>query len=281
MSTFTTARLVRVFFFLAIVLLPAVARGGTIDPATPDTKYIEFGKEFPMVARIMAPTMVHIKTGRHTEKKSAVLFGSAVIIKPNWVLTAAHIIDDAMGLPVILADEHKPREVTYLVLHSDFDKKIMGRNDIALCFCPNAFDLPFYVDLYRNTDELNKPVTIAGFGNTGTFKTGATKTDMHKRAGHNSIDDVDTYILSCSPSINNRFPLEFMIAPGDSGGGLFIGNAVAGINSYVASTRDSKADASYGDIGFFTRISAYAPWIDEAIARHAAANKKDKDGLNK
>lgn len=252
----------RVLFFLAIVLFSAGTHGGTIDPQTADQKYVTFGKSFPMVVRLVAPTRVEIDG----ETKPAVLSASAVIIRPHWVLTAAHVLDDATGMPVALADGHTPRLSTYLVLHPKFNSNVMGAHDIALCFFPHAFALEFYTPLYTGTDELGKAATIAGYGRTGTFHTGAVKDDGCKRAGHNEIDCLKPFILTCSPSIRNRFPLEFMIAPGDSGGGLFIGNELAGICSFVSSRKDTKPDSRYDDVSAFTRVSVYAPWIEAVIA---------------
>lgn len=252
----------RVFFFLAIVLFPVCTRGGTIDPNTPDKKYVEFGRSFPMVARLIAPTEIVIED----EMKKAILSASSVIIKPHWVLTAAHVFEEAAGMPVVIADNHKPRAATFIVTHPAFNPDVMGAHDIALCFVPTPFSLEFYTPLYTDTNELGKAATIAGFGRTGTFKTGAVKQDGFKRAGHNEIDCLTPFVLSCSPSVHNRFPLEFMIAPGDSGGGLFIGDELAGICSFVSSNSSrQKANGGYNNDSSFTRVSTYVPWIDEII----------------
>ena len=66
---------------------------------------------------------------------------------------------------------------------------------------------------------------------------------------------------------HDKFPLEFMIAPGDSGGGMFIGNKLAGINSFLMAA-DKKPDGTYGDEAAFTRISLYVDWIAEQIEKH-------------
>jgi succinyl-CoA synthetase beta subunit len=63
--------------------------------------------------------------------------------------------------------------------------------------------------------------------------------------------------------------LEGLIAPGDSGGGLFINvggtNYLAGINSFIGSF-DGKTNADYGDISGAIRVSAFNSWIDSVLS---------------
>ena len=65
-------------------------------------------------------------------------------------------------------------------------------------------------------------------------------------------------------SKNNHTELEFCAANGDSGGGLFIDNKLAGINSMVLAA-DKKTNSDYGDECTHTRISSYKSWIDSLI----------------
>jgi secreted trypsin-like serine protease len=66
---------------------------------------------------------------------------------------------------------------------------------------------------------------------------------------------------------------EGMIASGDSGGPAFIGSKLAAIASYIASLSsryadpdiNSDTDSSYGEIGFWQRVSSYQEWIDKSI----------------
>ena len=109
---------------------------------------------------------------------------------------------------------------------------------------------------------MGKQITIAGYGSHGTFLTGAKESDGIKRAGSNVIDGIEKSILICTPSTSGKTALEFMIAPGDSGGGMFIGNKLAGINSFLMA-KDKKPDGTYTDESAFTRISLYADWIEQ------------------
>lgn len=250
-----------------LVLWCSSATGGTRDPNTPDAKYLEFGKQFPYVVRICTHTDgVDEKGEKYTEHACA----SAVVIRPHWVITAGHVLHGADRATVRTDDDTK-FPLVKLIQHRDYKPERVGWNDIALGRTEKPIELEFYPKLYTKPDELGKAATIAGWGLTGTFHTGAKTHDDKRRAGHNKIDGTSDAILLCSPSRGkDRFPLEFMIAPGDSGGGMFIGNELAGINSFLMAT-DKKPDGTYGDETAFTRVSLYADWVEEQIAKHELA----------
>lgn len=245
---------------------------GTRDPNTPDSRYVEFGKEFPSVVRIKARCAETIKNSKG-ELVKPYQYGSAVVIKPNWCLTAAHVLDGSEGDPIVVDAAGKEFTISKVVTHEDFKSSRIGWHDIALCYSPENFALEFYTPLYTETDELGKAITISGFGLTGTFHSGATLDDGKRRAGHNRIESAERCVLVCSPSASrDRFPLEFMISPGDSGGGMFIGNKLAGINSFLLAT-DKKPDGTYGDESAFTRVSIYAKWVDRKIEAYELSLK--------
>ena len=104
---------------------------------------------------------------------------------------------------------------------------------------------------------------MAGWGFTGTFNTGIEKADGKRRAGSNFIDRTERKILVCSPSKRHEktTELEYLIGSGDSGGGLFIDNKLAGIHSSVIGY-DGKSNSTYTDESCHTRISLYSDWID-------------------
>jgi Trypsin len=246
---------------LVLALLPATLLAGTRDPNTPDSQYVEFGKQFPCVKRIRAVIKYN--------DKDTWQYGSAVIIRSHWILTAAHVVEDA-GSPEVLGDNDAKFPLSKVFLHDEYKNENVGYHDIALGYSPKDFALEFYCPLYTKDDELNKPVTIAGFGFTGTFYTGAAIGDGQRRAGHNKIEGMERAVLVCRPDKAGKFPLEFIIAPGDSGGGLFIGNELAGINSFLMAI-DKKPDGTYTDEACHTRISLYADWINSTIAQYEKA----------
>lgn len=256
------ARLLR-YVILASVASHAFA--GTIDPNTPDEKYVEFGKQFPFVVRFKAES-----TDKPPREDGKLVFqyASAVIIRPHWALTAAHVVSQTKD-QLLIKDGTIEFPISAVLAHADFKEENHGYCDIALCYSAKDFDLAFYCPLYTDKDELGKAVTIAGYGINGTFVTGGKASDGKRRAGHNKVDAVERAVMVCTPSRQGRFPLEFVITPGDSGGGLFIGNKLAGINSFLMAT-DKVPDGTYTDEGAHTRVSMYIDWIDNTIAQHEA-----------
>lgn len=251
------ARLLR--FVIILLAASRVAAAGTIDPSTPDEKYVAFGQSFPFVVRIT--NNVDCKKCEKKHEQHA----SAVIIKPHWALTAAHVINNAHDDVIYSGD--KQHRVAYKVAHKDYDENKVGLHDIALCYTDEDFKQEFYVPLYAKSDELGQAVTISGWGSSGNFVTGANKSDNKRRAGHNKLSAAFLSVVACSPRKEGRMPLEFMIAPGDSGGGMFIGNELAGINSFLAHA-DGKPDGTYGDDSAFTRVSLYRDWVESEIQRY-------------
>lgn len=66
---------------------------------------------------------------------------------------------------------------------------------------------------------------------------------------------------------------EGLIAPGDSGGPAFLDGKLAGVASYTAalssgSTQpdiDTTSNSSFGEVGFWHRISQYQQWVDQSL----------------
>lgn len=224
---------------------------GTRDPNIPDHKYLEYAKDFVYIGKLC---------GEYNDGTK--YCASAVAIDDNHILTAAHIVKNSKTCELIL-DGDKKFNIQNIVYHKDFDKDTFGEADIAIGYSEKEFNLRFYPDLYDKEDEIGKLCCISGFGMTGTFRTGGNKFDNHRRAGSNIVDDITSNLLICSPSsetANNRTSLEFIIASGDSGGGLFIDGKLAGINSCVLAS-DKNPNSTYGDECGHTRISKFISWI--------------------
>lgn len=249
--------------FLLFLVFSFSSIAGTRDPNTPDERYLEFGKQFKCVQRLRVFAM------NDEDKKVSYQFGSAVIIRPNWALTAAHVVANSKNCTLI-TDEDVEFQISHVIAHAEFKDAPVGFHDIALCYSPKDFQLEFYTPLYTDSDEVGKAATISGYGLGGTFNTGGMVGDGKKRAGHNVIDQTTQAILICTPSKTGRLPLEFCITPGDSGGGLFIGNKLAGINSFLMAM-DEKPNGSYSDEAAHTRVSMYVDWINNQITAYELA----------
>lgn len=229
---------------------------GTIDPLTNDSKYIEYGKQFKYIYKLCG-----------LSKDNQIFCGSAVAIKPRWLLTAAHVIDGVKLCGVSEEGSKQTILASELYAHEEYDKQF-GYGDIALIYLSKDLDLDFYPPLYEKEDEVGKLCCISGYGLTGTFLTGQLKSDEHRRAGSNIIDKIERHLLICSASPSartGRTELEFLIASGDSGGGLFIDGKLAGINSCVIHNIGHPR-STYNDESGHTRISKYIKWINKIIS---------------
>jgi hypothetical protein len=158
-------------------------------------------------------------------------------------------------------------------------------------------------DLYTGTAEVGATATLVGYGESATQAAAAgSASGTVRRAGENLIDatggklagkgwqgsldgqliyDYDDGTVThdalgglLGVSDTGLGGAEAMIAPGDSGGGLFVDNngawQIAGINSYItryaAADINGTADGSIGDIGVATLVSTYADWIESTTA---------------
>ena len=245
--------MIRILLVCAIILFTGTSFSGTIDPNTPDQKYIEYGSKFPYVGLLIGK-----------QNDDTPFYGSVVAHTGNIVITAAHLFEDYKNGSVFI--NKKKIEIVKIITHKDFRSSIFGKNDIAVCLLKEDIGLDWYPDLYEKQDEAGSLCSMSGFGSSGNFVTGVTSYKPIQRAGSNFIDSVNSHAMFCSPSISyQKTELEFLIAPGDSGGGLFIGNKLAGIHSGLIENKTEKKKAKYGAVSAHTRVSVYNQWIKETI----------------
>ena len=249
------------FFFLI-----SVASAGTIDPTVPDSKYIEYGKKYECVLPIH---------GIYSDKLNSPFRASCVIINENYILTAAHVVENSLSQQVIFNGKVYPCLI--VGIHAGFDNTKFGTHDIAIARLQKPIKIDFYPELYREKDEIEKICGISGWGMSGNFNTGSINSqfDNKRRAGSNIVASIDKNILICKVNDKPKTKLEFLIASGDSGGGLFIDKKLAGINSCVL-TNDGKADSNINDISGHTRISDYVQWIEKTIQTIEKILKENK-----
>jgi hypothetical protein len=200
--------------------------------------------------------------GIYNDSLNNVFKGSCILIDPFFILTAAHVVNNSLIQYVIY--DNKEYECIEVVIHEDWISGKMGSHDIAICKLKKSIELNFYPELYDKKDEKHKICSLAGYGFTGTFATGYDRStfDNRRRAGSNTIDSNENFILVTSIDGGTKTNLEFLIACGDSGGGLFIDQKLAGIHSFIIA-EDKNSNSDYGDIACHTRISQYIPWINK------------------
>lgn len=242
--------MIRLFSGIFLAFFCVVLFAGTIDPKRSDSEYVEYGQKHECVLKLL---------GHMNDEKNTPYSASCVMISPYYALTAAHVVHGTITQHVIYNGVPYTSLVT--AIPSDFKPEKRGYNDIAILRLNQPINLDFYPELSDNFNEVTNICSISGFGHTGTLKDGYlnTKYDGKKRAGSNIIQSINRHLLICS-SIDKQTSLEFLICPGDSGGGLFINQKLAGINSCVFAP-DGNTDSDYGDESGHTRVSIFVDWI--------------------
>ncbi|MBI3709862.1 MAG: trypsin-like serine protease [Proteobacteria bacterium] len=269
---------------LAGMTLAAPAGALVIRDGTADSLYTNLANSYSSVGQIYG-----------TDSQGA-FAASGVLIAPGWVLTAGHVTSGATSLTFFLDSGgtnftrsggvsasqwySNPRWNGNLSLGYDIGLIHLGTSESCVSGGTCAV-----AQRYTGTSELGGVGTEVGFGMTGTGSTGATIWDGLKRAGQNMVDatyrtpgqtsrillaDFDSNLASDN-NFGSKDPLglESLIAPGDSGGGLFenIGgiNFLVGITSFGWGRLDGNPDSDYGDVGGWTRVSQFNSWIDSVI----------------
>lgn len=203
---------------------------------------------------------------------------SGTLIADQWVLTAGHVVDDPgqTNLEFTLGGETY-RSVDS-ILHPDWTGNIQAGNDLALVKLDRAVTSVDAAKLYTGRDEVGMNTTIVGFGKTGDGFSGSFLPAGEKRAGNNLIGGLGDVVGYSEKSLMADFDfpdpnatgkaesldLEYLAAPGDSGGGWFLDRAgetlLAGVTSFGYAP-DGFLDSGYGDIAGATRVSDYLDWI--------------------
>lgn len=256
------------YYALLFLILSNISFGGTIDPNVPDSKYIEYGKQYKCIFKL---------SGKHKDGK--MFNASSVLITPKFILTAAHVAKDTENSYLITENNNK-NTIKLFVIPEEYDENKFGGNgyDIAVGYLEKEIDIDFYPLLYTENNELDKVCGIAGYGVSGNFNTGITFSDEKKRAGSNIIERIDNNILLICSAQNKPTQLEILIAGGDSGGGLFIDQKLAGIHSSVYNEGKEKPSSNKRSFSVHTRVSSHINWIEKIIEE---LNNADIGGITR
>ena len=220
--------------------------------------------------------------------KSYSFLASGTLIAPDWVLTAAHVVKGATSLSFTVGGT--TYGATSWVANSKYNSGNLGAGyDVGLIHLAESVTGIAPATRYTANKELGMLGTSVGFGMTGTGLTGATTLDYQKRAGKNMVDafyptrwglgtpnillmDFDRLGVPTESSYGSASPLdlEYLIAPGDSGGGLFAdfgsGPRLIGVHSFIWGKLDGNPNSDYGDVSGDTRVSVFNSWIDGAMS---------------
>jgi hypothetical protein len=221
--------------------------------------------------------------------------GSVVALDPNWVLTAAHVVESAPAL-MVMGDSFNGTEGVYfyfdqVITHPEY---VSGEfhDDLALIQL-SAWDpinpVPGLVDAsfatLSNVDpgsSLPATATITGYGLTSIDGTVDLNEPLLRRYGAAATDPTGPV----APSFDPGFPVDCSLAmllctysttggaPGDSGGAMWLdygaGEVVAGINSFIFDENDLlnppvTPDWTDGYWTVGTSTAYYKDWISSYV----------------
>lgn len=244
------------YFLLISICLVSIAYSGTTDPKKPDDLYLRIASKYKCCHRLYSTSK---STGKITSSSSCVL------VKPNIVLTAAHIITLHNDCNFHIDDNGKRIKINKAYVPKIFDIKKVSRNDVAVCILSSqASSEPCEISFIKPSK--NTQVTIAGYGMLGDFNTGSLKMNDNKlRAGFNRIDGYENQCMITSAKLGTKLTsAEYIIVGGDSGGGVFLNGKVIGINSYI-SAKNRTPKGYWNDECGHTTLYYMKSWINTIL----------------
>lgn len=234
-------------------------------------------------------TGIHILTAAH------VLTVDGVTVNPKNISIQ---FDTATGRITLGAQQ--------ILIHPNY-QLASSNNDLALItltqLAPNNADR---YTLYRDNQEASTTATLVGYGRQGTGLTGEEVSVNQRSKAQNNLEmtageleaalgyqltwqpDADTILVADFDKGSSDYDAlgkisgtqnlglgiyEGLIATGDSGGPAFINQKLAGVASYISSLNypktdiDTQANSSYGELGFWQRVSSHQEWIDTSIRK--------------
>lgn len=226
---------------------------------------------------------------------SSSYLASGVLISPDWVLTAGHVVggNDYLGgginnltFSLTAGGSVLSFAASAWYAHPGWTTTqgdMLAGYDLGLVRLESSVSAIQAASLYLSESLQIQAGTMVGYGATGTgvmgFQAGTAGT---KRAGQNMIEAQGDGVTIASSILFVDFdqpgtdaknvvggimplPLEYLIAPGDSGGGLFVTENqqtfLVGISSFTWGILDGTADSTYGDVAGFTSTTSQLAWI--------------------
>lgn len=238
--------------WIAWLLLASSVCAGHRDVDTPDQAYVDAGREWRHVTCEVSGE----------ERRGLRAKGSGVAVGPDWVLTAAHVLEDAPRDVRVRFDDGTNVAAVQLVQHPEFARDRVGFNDIALVRLAKPLEIDAYPAIAECSPGQN--VQVVGFGMFGQLDGGELNYDGRLRAGRNVVSQVQGTCLVCFAN-RGRCRLLYCPASGDSGGPLFDAHGhLVGIHSFTARPAGVRR-GQYGEESHHTEVARYAAWIAAVV----------------
>jgi len=256
----------RIFLSFSLMILSLSASAIVIRHDVDDKKYLAYLADF-------APLATLYVDGAH-----------GTLIKPDWVVTAAHATF-CISSGSYIGLNHGYHKVESVFVHKDYQP---GKShDIALIKLVNPINDIEPANLYEQSDELAKITWFIGVGGTGDGLTGQTVDNYENggvlRKAQNKIEHVEGPLLKFKFDRGiSALPLEGVSGGGDSGGPAYLTNHNTNILVGISSRVEGGNIRKYGIMEVYSRVSFFKPWIDkvttgeEAVQRQLALPKLEK-----
>jgi len=259
-----------------LLLLASFGAGAVvIRDDVPDLQYRMAASEFPALADVPGE-------------------GHGVLIAPQWVVTAAHVVSWQHALDVVVVGG-TPRAVRRVVVHTGYKPPPQEMIDTAL----KSGDWEAYFGFASSVDDialielaepvrdvapariyhgsaLGKVVRFMGRGATGTGSKGHSLHGSHRtdlRHGYNTISlSQERWIGYTFDPPPNALALEASSGSGDSGGPMLVEVdrewQIAGLTAWKRGQVEGTEVrlGRYGETGYGVRLANYADWIEKTMA---------------
>lgn len=195
---------------------------------------------------------------------------SAVAVGAHLVLTAGHV-----G-----AGDFLLGDVAYRMVSSEGAPKVGGKG-VDLRLVTVAETLPSWYALGGSAKK-GATVTMVGYGGTGVLNDSGRGYTLNgggtQHAGTNKISSKEK-TKGRGPTMRAMLDRagESVLAPGDSGGGWFVGQSLVGISDFTFSKDPRKKDYGFGKKAYFgsgavdLTDGTLRKWLNGRIAQDAAA----------
>jgi hypothetical protein len=299
LSNALLARRLAVFLvWLALLTTSMTSFGGIIIDGVPDSNYTTYAAQFAASGRLLGGSGP----------------ASGTLIAPNWVLSVGHALNATTFQPGGVGTIYNVDQVIYHPTFVANGFNLRYGYDIALYRLSTPVVGVTPANIYRGSLEVGETASLTGFGVTGVGVNPSPGGAIVHRAGTNDLDavidlsngpmgqvgaqdsvlifDFDApngqgapgqYNTLLSPFASSAAPttLEYHLAGGDSGGGVYIEDGgqffLAGLNSAVENQQSfynslglmlpgNTNNFGYGAIGYLTRVSSFQTFIDSNIS---------------
>ena len=223
----------------------------------------------------------------YLQKKKARKICVATLIHSRWAVTAAHCVNQTpLGETLAAGGRYQVRvasqqvEIDKVVLHPGYHGGVNSNSarpgiDLALLRIHEPLPYPLPIAINKQTDELNRVVTLLGWGFFGLGTIGRQLDDGKFRRAQNRITVANTrlrFTFDDPGSTNSRaLALEGVPGLGDSGGPALFETAdgliLAGvaIGEVLRHPEGDSRQGAYGATEVYERISLHVQWIERIL----------------